>query len=304
MESQQQPRILVVDDDLTTRTLVCNVLRSMSYKYEIAVDGTSGLALATDQEFDVVLVDLVMPGLDGHQLLKALRSQNPNQAIMFMSSRFDPEQVLQILRDGAFDFIQKPLKLSLLKDSLKRAISSRNEDLQEAKILIATELEESTYRFAMHELPDNNFSPPIISRLFNSGLIDLNLKLKMQVAIQEALANAIEHGNLELDSSWKEIWDQNGEDKFSTTKRARLSDPKFNKRTVMVRTKYYPGILKITIQDQGNGFKAPQGPFCPVQSQTDHLLSGRGLAIINGSFDSMSYNSQGNQITLVKALGN
>jgi anti-sigma regulatory factor (Ser/Thr protein kinase) len=124
--------------------------------------------------------------------------------------------------------------------------------------------------------------------------------LKLRVAIQEALLNAVEHGNLELKSTWKEEFMPDGSDKFSFVRHERMQDPKYADRTVCLTSWFNRDTLEIVVKDEGKGFMhADKRPKVNVDNVS---CFGRGMTLIRNAVDEVKYSDGGSEITLIKRL--
>ncbi len=104
------PSVLIIDDEPNIRRMVGALLASEGYDVREAANAHAGIAAALDQEPDVVLVDLMMPGdLDGMGVLKALHDQVPQLPVVMMSGRAGLSDAVRATRLGAFTFLEKPL---------------------------------------------------------------------------------------------------------------------------------------------------------------------------------------------------
>jgi len=104
------PSVLIVDDEPNIRRMVGALLASEGYEVREAADGARGVALATEAEPDVALVDLMMPGeLDGMSVLAALRERTPDLPVVMMSGRAGLSDAVRATKLGAFNFLEKPL---------------------------------------------------------------------------------------------------------------------------------------------------------------------------------------------------
>ena len=104
------PSVLIVDDEPNIRRMVGALLASEGYEVREAADGARGVALATEAEPDVALVDLMMPGeLDGMSVLAALRERAPDLPVVMMSGRAGLSDAVRATKLGAFNFLEKPL---------------------------------------------------------------------------------------------------------------------------------------------------------------------------------------------------
>jgi len=104
------PSVLIVDDEPNIRRMVGALLASEGYEVREAPDGARGVALATESEPDLALVDLMMPGeLDGMAVLTALRERVPDVPVVMMSGRAGLSDAVRATKLGAFTFLEKPL---------------------------------------------------------------------------------------------------------------------------------------------------------------------------------------------------
>jgi signal transduction histidine kinase/CheY-like chemotaxis protein len=112
----ESPRLLVVDDNLENRLLLEDLLRPLGFDVVSGPGGASGLVLALAQPFAAVITDLVMPGMDGFELIRALRDQpvTADLLIVATSASVFPEDEIRSIQAGADEFIAKPIDLRRL----------------------------------------------------------------------------------------------------------------------------------------------------------------------------------------------
>lgn len=106
--------VLVVEDDPAIRRGLCDALRFAGYTVADAADGEAGLRSATSQEFDIVLLDILMPKMDGLQVLTRLRETKPGIPVIFLTARGEEQDRVKGLRLGADDYVVKPFSASEL----------------------------------------------------------------------------------------------------------------------------------------------------------------------------------------------
>src|SRR5579862_2331921 len=107
------PRILVVDDDRAIRELIGRALADVGYCADFAENGEAGLTLAADQDYDLVILDLVMPDMDGRAFLGRLQSgHRPSPAVLVLSCVDDVAMKVSCLELGAQDYLTKPFSLA------------------------------------------------------------------------------------------------------------------------------------------------------------------------------------------------
>ncbi len=119
-------RVLVIDDDEETRTLVKRMLVGEGHQIEEAPDGAEGLRLFGQGPPDVVLTDINMPGLDGHDVIAAIRVLHPDIPIIAISgggATDKDELLLKAAALGAVEIITKPFEFRQLVGAVQRALS-------------------------------------------------------------------------------------------------------------------------------------------------------------------------------------
>jgi DNA-binding response OmpR family regulator len=107
-------KVLVVEDDDAIRRGLVDALGVNNYEVLEAGDGRSGLATAIGCEVDIVLLDIMMPGMDGMAVLRELRKAKPSLPVIFLTAKGDAPDRVKGLRQGADDYIAKPFSLAEL----------------------------------------------------------------------------------------------------------------------------------------------------------------------------------------------
>ncbi len=113
--------ILVVDDEEPFRRLLKKELTRKGYAVEVAADGSEARSLLRDRSFDVVLLDIVMPGVDGISLMKELKEDLGSPAIIVLTGQATVETAVEAMKNGAYDYLTKPYKLDELVIIIDRA---------------------------------------------------------------------------------------------------------------------------------------------------------------------------------------
>ena len=115
-------KILVIDDEQSIRESISMILEYENYLVELAANGVQGLNLFNEQNFDAVLLDVKMPGLDGIEVLQLLKERNKNIPVIMISGHGTIETAIECTKKGAYDFLEKPLDRDKLLISLRNAI--------------------------------------------------------------------------------------------------------------------------------------------------------------------------------------
>ena len=113
--------VLVVDDDAGTRETLADFFEMLGYVARTAATATEGRRAAAAHAPDVALVDLRLPDADGLVLLEALRVDDPELAVIFLTGHADVPTAVRAMRDGAADFLEKPIDLEALDAAVRRA---------------------------------------------------------------------------------------------------------------------------------------------------------------------------------------
>jgi DNA-binding NtrC family response regulator len=127
-------RVLIVDDEADSRDALAELTQRWGYDVQTASDGTEALRRAIEWHPDVILTDLVMPNMDGLWLLRALRAELPDCPVVLLTGRGTIQTAVQAIKEGAYDFIEKPLEVPRLRIVLERALEKK-ETMREVQLL-------------------------------------------------------------------------------------------------------------------------------------------------------------------------
>jgi len=132
-------KILVIDDEPQIRKLLQITLESNGYDFLQAVNAKEGIILAANHPPDLIILDLGLPDLSGHEVLKELRKWY-NQAILILSVRNSEEDIVTALDNGASDYLTKPFRTAELLARIRSALR-RNQSKEDQSIIISGDLE-------------------------------------------------------------------------------------------------------------------------------------------------------------------
>ncbi len=118
------PSILVVDDELSMREFLGILLKKEGYEVNTAADASSAIDLIQNQNFDLVISDIKMPGLGGLSLLEKIKEMNNSTPVIMITAYASPENAVIAMKNGAFDYITKPFKVDEIIKIIKSAISA------------------------------------------------------------------------------------------------------------------------------------------------------------------------------------
>jgi CheY-like chemotaxis protein len=287
--------ILVVDDSSEGREIAGACLKEHGVAPLYAENGREALEVIKQSQPDAVLTDLHMPEMNGLSLVERMRVDHPNVPVVLMTDRASGQTAVAALRAGAASYVPK-------KD-LKT-------DLCDAMGVVMTTLEAKKYREKVRRFLQQTEShfvmgyeregPTALVSHFQSDLSRLNfcdetLLFQVSTALTEALANAIDHGNLELDSTLRE----QSEQEYAKQREERMQQPPYRDRRVHVIERLSPPEVTYVIRDEGPGF---DWSALPNPTDPENLLkaSGRGVMLIRTFMDDVTFNDTGSEITMVK----
>lgn len=149
-----RPLILVVDDEPGVRNALSGVLRDEGYQVECAESGEACLDRTTRAVFDVILLDIWLPGIDGLVTLQRLRDRQVDSAVIMISGHGNVESAVKAIQTGANDFIEKPLSLEKTVLSVANALRQRRLELenQALRAKVDQDLTMVGESYAMHQL--------------------------------------------------------------------------------------------------------------------------------------------------------
>ncbi len=110
----RRPRVLIVEDEEAIRTGLVDLLIFHGFEVDAAADGNSGLRQALSGQFDMILLDIMLPGLDGYEICNRVREVDREQPIIMLTAKSDDEDIIRGLKLGADDYVAKPFSVTQL----------------------------------------------------------------------------------------------------------------------------------------------------------------------------------------------
>src|SRR6185295_11864911 len=138
MRSFGRPRVLVCDDEESVRDMCSRVMLHAGYDAFLVANGDAAVQAVRRESFDVALVDMRMPGMDGVAVLKAFREHDPDLPCVVISGYSAFDDAVECIRHGAVDFLKKPFDLETVVRAIDRAHASTHLKVDSA-LLAATQ---------------------------------------------------------------------------------------------------------------------------------------------------------------------
>jgi DNA-binding NtrC family response regulator len=118
-------RILLVDDEEDFIRVLAERMEARGLRVDTAVSGAEGLDKVESKNFDAIILDLAMPGIDGIETLKRMREQNPDLQIILLTGHATVDKGVEAMKLGAVDFLEKPADIEKLMTLIKLASSKK-----------------------------------------------------------------------------------------------------------------------------------------------------------------------------------
>ena len=176
-------RILLVDDDREVADYVRRELEEESYEIKVAHDGATGLRLAETSAFDIIVLDVMMPFMDGLQVTRALRRQSIHTPILLLTGRDAPEEVVRGLDAGADDYLTKPFSFDVLLARIRAR--TRKPEQKEVQLRFADLALDS----AAHEARRGNRTLPLTRTEF--AILECLLRSAPRVVTRDRLIETV-----------------------------------------------------------------------------------------------------------------
>ena len=135
LEEHMSYKILVVEDDNQIQELIVEFLSSQDYIVETANDGVEGYEKFKEGEYDLVILDVMMPRLDGHSLCKMIKSVDKEVSVIFLTALGDEENEIKGFDLKADDYISKPFSFNILIKRVEAVLRRKNREKVEEEVL-------------------------------------------------------------------------------------------------------------------------------------------------------------------------
>jgi CheY-like chemotaxis protein/anti-sigma regulatory factor (Ser/Thr protein kinase) len=293
-QTQLATTILIVDDSPMDRRIAGSVVeKHPGWRAVYATDGREALPLLQSERPDLILTDMLMPQMNGLELLQAARNFNPDISVVLMTASGSEELANHALRHGAASYVPKTNLARDLATTLEQVLAA-GQGIRKAQLLPSLARSETDF------VLEND---PALVRAhvlhMQEDLARLNLFARMRVrigmALSEAMINGMVHGNLELGPDAK----KQGERAFQQLTSERRAQLPYRDRRLFVKFKLFRTEAVFVVRDEGPGFD--HGRLAGPKDITSlSQPCGRGFTLMRSFMDDVSFNECGNEITLVK----
>lgn len=192
-------RLLVVEDERRMADLLKKGFEEEGYVVTVALDGPTGLAIARAGEFELIMLDVMMPGIDGFEVAKRLRGAGDQTPILMLTARDASTDIVQGLDLGADDYLTKPFSFEVLLARV-RALLRRGSAVTLPKLTIATLTLDPATR-AVFRGPD-----PLTLTRTEFNLLELLMRRAGQVVPRDTLIEAVWGHERDIESNTLDVF--------------------------------------------------------------------------------------------------
>ncbi len=273
-------KILVVDDDRVTALILRKTLTAAGFAATVAKDGVEALKALGTARFDLLLLDVWMPRMNGLEVLAELRNRKSQPRVVIMTSDDTPETVLKAVRDQAFKYVHKPIEPSALLLTVREVLAAP--EPQPIDVVSAKPEWVELVLPCTHEAAER--IQAVMAQL--DAKLDPQMRERLGMVFRELLMNAIEWGG--------------------------KLDPNRTVRIACLRT---PRMLMYRIADPGPGFNLEDLSHAAIGQPSDNPIAhmqvreekgirpgGFGLLMVRETADELLYNEKRNEVVFVKYL--
>jgi DNA-binding response OmpR family regulator len=191
-------RILVVEDETSTRKAIVRALNLMGYQAEEAISGKQAIEKLASLPYDLMLLDLRLPGMDGVEIMELVRETHPTLLVIVLTAHATVESAITAVRSGAADYLLKPCSLREIEAAISRALERRKQRLHRQHLIhiMAEALEalqtEEEQQAATSTIP--------LERFLQSGPVALDQEKRLVV-----VSGSCDEGSLDAELTANEV---------------------------------------------------------------------------------------------------
>jgi CheY-like chemotaxis protein len=284
-------RILVVDDEEINLMVIEEMLKPTGYQIDLCEDGESAWAMMQSNQYDLLVIDRIMPKLDGLSLLKRVKS-DPKWCkipVIMQTAAASQEEVTEGIEAGAYYYLTKPYEPKTLQKLIETVVSDINasRELQENSLQVDYTLAQfKRGELCFRTLDQARSIASVLARICT----DSNT---VAMGLLELLVNAVEHGNLGITYEEKSTLRNQGTWESEIEKR--LGIEPWCSRTAKLIFERLENTTEFRIIDEGSGFNWQK--YLSFDPDRAFHLHGRGIAMAGMmSFTSIEYQGTGNTV--------
>lgn len=287
--------VLVVDDSEVDRRLAGrHVEKTLGADVVYANDGREALEQVLRHHPDVVITDLQMPEVNGLELTSAIKQRHPLIPVILITSKGSEEIASEALRIGAASYVPKRRLADDLEDVICRVLVAARQDRTHSQLMHHLSEHQSVFSFHNDLTLIQSLVAHIQELLRCLPLGNETERMRVGLAVEEALNNAYYHGNMEVGGSLEQV-DRQAYAELAEQRRYELP---YCERKITLRARIARDEAAFTIQDEGPGFDTSKLPNISNDEVYDSI--GKGITLMRSIMDEVHFNDKGNEVTMIK----
>jgi DNA-binding response OmpR family regulator len=179
--------ILVIDDEAALRQTLARILQQANFEVTTAENGEQGLSFIKTTNFDLIFMDLRMPGMAGLDVLKLIHASHPNLPVVLFTAQPDLHSAVEALRNGATDYLLKPLKPQALIERAQSILANQHKENHKREITLQIE----TLQAELKSLENGGIGPLTASvstdRFLKRGALVLDLHTRRLIINEQTI---------------------------------------------------------------------------------------------------------------------
>jgi len=289
-------KILIADDSTVDRRVAGAILtKAGDYQIDYVINGNEALEKLRQSGSDLVLTDLLMPGMNGLELVAAMRVEHPDVPVVLTTSRGSEEFAARALAEGAADYVPKRLLPRRLPEIVRRVLAVSSRRCGHLRLLGSMVESRSSFVLGNDMATIESLVNHLQEQTLQMGLCNPNECTRIGVALQEALVNAVHHGNLQVGSEFRE----KNQAEYVAVVLSRSRQSPYRDRHVHVTGNLTRDEAAFVVRDEGQGFDPGLLPD-PSDPANLERVSGRGVFLMRAFMDEVRFGDHGRAVTLVK----
>lgn len=154
----EKTKILIVDDESRMRKSLASLLKEHGFCIHMADTGKKALALIEKNSFDIVLLDLILPDMLGHQLIQYFHQKDPDTIVIMITGNASIDSAVEALKKGAYDYLKKPFEIAELITTIQNALSQKRLKSENKTIHRKLDISQKRYRYLVNNSPDTIYT--------------------------------------------------------------------------------------------------------------------------------------------------
>lgn len=296
-------KLLLVEDDIQNVEILLHCLRDQAYEVDVAENGKVALAMLAEKHYDVILLDRMMPVMDGMTMLRRMRADPATREIpvIMQTAATEKHYIEEGIRSGVYYYLTKPFSKQILLAIIKSAMDDQRllVRLVEETDRIADRLKE--FRRGLIHMQSSYFhfkTPLQVKRIAAVVASCFPRPQEVVMGFTELMLNAVEHGNLGI--NFEEKRDLLLKGQWEHEVEHRLTQPEYMVKNARLYLERTDREISIAIEDEGQGFDFQRFlHFSPDRAESPN---GRGIHLATRDFDSLAFKGSGNRVECVKRL--